>query len=928
MKTFQFNVDGIDCAHCAKELEEEIGKLDGVSNCSLEFGVHSHLKYDYEGNDAEAIEKVMRKIIEDDQKDPIITRVDEKEHNIHVSYNVDGIDCANCAKELEEEIGKLEGVSNCTLVFGIHSKLNYDVTSSLVNDVEKQMIKIIEDDQENPVITKVDAVKTTHQSFVVDGIDCANCAKELEEEIGKLDGVSNCSLEFGIHSKLNYDVDPSLMSTVESKMRKIIEDDQEHPIIKKVSQEIDRTYKFNITNIDCADCANELAEETMKIIGVKSCDADFMNQLLIVKCSPKDKSRIASEMKAMIAKNEPEVEFSEYKKEEKKIVEEKEDHTMMIRLIIGAALFGCSMFMQGLLQIVLALAAYLVLGYDVLIKAVRGIGRGQLFDEHFLMSIATLAAIYQQEWKEAAGVMLFYQIGEYFQDLAVRRSRKSIGELMNIRPDYAMVKRNDEYEKVDPEEVLIDEIIRVKPGERIPLDGMIVSGSSSLDTASLTGESKLRDVDAGDEVISGSVNETGVLEIQVTKEYGESTVAKILDLVENNDANKAEHEKFITKFSKYYTPIVVFLAIAVALVVGIAFGDFNEGIRRACTFLVISCPCALVISIPLSFFAGIGGLSSRGILVKGANVIDDLAKVKQVIMDKTGTLTSGKFAVEEVLSAVDKEQLIKDAAYAEHFSNHPIAQGIKEACQAEIHDEEVTNVQEIAGRGLSVQVNEKEILAGNYKLMNEKGIQCKEETSTGTLVYVAKNGVYEGCLVLRDQLKADAKEAVDTLHKEGKKCIIVSGDNQEITSSIGSQLGVDQAIGGCMPEDKVNTVKKYMEEGMTAFVGDGVNDAPVITLANVGIAMGALGSDAAIEAADVVLMDDSVSKISLAIAASKRILFVANENIYGAIAIKVLTLIFGALGIANMWWSIFADTGVAMLCVLNSLRLLHIARKK
>ena len=747
MKTFQFNVDGIDCVHCAKELEEEIGKLDGVSNCSLEFGVHSHLKYDYEGNNAEAIEKAMRKIIEDDQKDPIITRVDEKEHNIHVSYNVDGIDCANCAKELEEEIGKLEGVSNCTLIFGIHSKLNYDVTSSLVNDVEKQMIKIIEDDQENPVITKVDAVKTTHQSFVVDGIDCANCAKELEEEIGKLDGVSNCSLEFGIHSKLNYDVAPSLMSTVESKMRKIIEDDQEHPIIKKVSQEIDRTYKFNITNIDCADCANELAEETMKIIGVKSCDADFMNQLLIVKCSPKDKSRIASEMKAMIAKNEPEVEFSEYKKEEKKIVEEKEDHTMMIRLIIGAALFGCSMFMQGLLQIVLALAAYLVLGYDVLIKAVRGIGRGQLFDEHFLMSIATLAAIYQQEWKEAAGVMLFYQIGEYFQDLAVRRSRKSIGELMNIRPDYAMVKRNDGYEKVDPEDVLIDEIIRVKPGERIPLDGMIVSGSSSLDTASLTGESKLRDVDAGDEVISGSVNETGVLEIQVTKEYGESTVAKILDLVENNDANKAEHEKFITKFSKYYTPIVVFLAIAVALVVGIAFGDFNEGIRRACTFLVISCPCALVISIPLSFFAGIGGLSSRGILVKGANVIDDLAKVKQVIMDKTGTLTSGKFAVEEVLSAVDKEQLIKDAAYAEHFSNHPIAQGIKEACQAEIHDEEVTNVQEIAGRGLSVQVNGEEILAGNYKLMNEKGIQCEEETSTGTLVYVAKNGVYEGCLV-------------------------------------------------------------------------------------------------------------------------------------------------------------------------------------
>lgn len=1064
MKTYYYQVDGIDCAACARELEEEISELDGVSHCSLDYAEHSILQYDYEGEDALEVESKMKKIIEDDQENPVITKLTGDEsvvyeyriheidcphcakklsdkakeiegvtdstvdfehekltitckpvdrdtiekqllemikgeepevitvrfgrklphhehhehhheeehhhdehcecghdhhheeehcheahcecghehhhhhhhdhehhesHGEHYVYNVDGIDCAACAKELEEEIGKIEGVSNCVLEFGVHSKLQYDYEGDHYDEVEKKMIKIIEDDQQNPVITRVENNHGVHQQFVVEGIDCAACARELEEEIGKLPGVSNCTLEFGIKSKLNYDVETSLVATTESKMRKIIEDDQQNPIITKVSTDKEKTYKFNITDIDCADCANELAEACLKIDGVKSCEADFMNQLLIVKCDPKEKQRIATEMKEVISKAEPDVKFSEYVKEKKKVQDEEvNDKVMLIRLVVGALLFIGAALSSGVVSIVLSLGAYLLLGYDVLVKAVRNMGRGQLFDEHFLMAIATLAAIYQKEWKEAAGVMLFYQIGEYFQDLAVRRSRKSIGELMDIRPDYAMVKRDDEYVKVDPDEVSIGEIIRVKPGERVPLDGKVISGSSSLDTASLTGESKLRDVDAGDEVISGSVNETGVLEIEVTKEYGESTVAKILELVENNDSTKAEHEKFITKFSKYYTPIVVFLAIAVALFVGIFMGDFNEGIRRACTFLVISCPCALVISIPLSFFAGIGGLSSRGVLVKGANVIDDLAKVKQVIMDKTGTLTSGTFAVEEVVGAEDKETLIKDAAYAEHFSNHPIAQGVKDAYQGTIKDEEVSDVQEVAGRGLSVKVDGKEILAGNYKLMKEKGIDCKEEQSTGTLVYVAKDGKYEGCLVLRDQLKKDAKEAIEDLHKEGKKCIIVSGDNQEITDSVGKELGVDQAIGGCLPEDKVNTVKNFMKDGMTAFVGDGVNDAPVITMADVGFAMGALGSDAAIEAADVVLMDDSPSKISLAISASKRILFIANENIYGAITIKVLTLIFGALGIANMWWAIFADTGVAMLCVLNSLRLLHIARKK
>lgn len=840
-------------------------------------------------------------------------------------FNVKGIDCAACAKELEEEIGKLDGVSSCSLEFGIVSHLQYDCEGEHADQAEKDMRRLIEEDQKNPEITPVDSLK--HEEYVVQGIDCAACAKELEDEIGKLKGVSNCHLEFGIRSHLSYDTEAALAKENETAMRKLIEDDQENPIIEKVLSKKEKVYKFKIHKIDCADCADKLARKAENIDGVIQCEADFMEETLSVTCDPKDKSRIAKELEEMIKKEEPEVEFSAVNEKAKPVEEDDEEGGHMVpRLIIGGILFVVSLFLNGVPQIVTALGSYIILGYDVLLSAVRNIGHGQLFDEHFLMAVATIAAIYLRDWKEAAGVMLFYQIGEYFQDLAVARSRRSIGELMDIRPEYAMVYRDGEYVQVDPEEVSVDEIIRVKPGERVPLDGIVVKGASSLDTASLTGESKPRDVDVDDEVISGSVNETGVLEIRVTKEYGESTVARILDLVENNDSNKASQEKFITKFSRWYTPIVVFAAIITAVITSIVLHDVNTGIYRACTFLVISCPCALVISIPLSFFAGIGGLSSRGVLVKGANVIETLSKVKQVVMDKTGTLTSGKFAVEEVLSAADKDQVIQDAAYAEHLSNHPIANGIKNAYYGDIKDTDIDEVTEIAGRGLSVKVKDNIIMAGNYKLMKEAGVNCKEENVPGTLVYVAKNGIYEGCLVLRDQVKPDAKPAVDALHKEGKKVIIVSGDNQAVTDQIGNKLGVDRAIGGCLPEDKVETVKKLREQMLTAFVGDGVNDAPVIANADVGFAMGALGSDAAIEAADVVLMDDSPAKISLAISSAKRILRVANENIYFAIIIKILTLILGAFGIANMWMAIFADTGVAMLCVLNSVRLLHIAR--
>ena len=928
MTVQKYKIKGIDCANCAKELEEEIGKLDGVSDCVLDFGITSHLRYNViEGKEAET-EKAMIKIIEDDQDNPIIEKEEEKKSSsVLQKFRVQGIDCAACAKELEEEIGKLDGVSNCTLEFGINSHLRYEVEADKEEAVEHAMRKIIEDDQDNTIIEKEETC--IHCVFTVDGIDCAACAKELEEEIGKLDGVSNCTLEFGIHSHLEYDVEKKLDSVTEEKMRKIIEDDQDNPVIVRHNAGKTKTYDYRIHLIDCADCAQKLCDKTKEIEGVQDARVDFMSEKLSFTCSPKDRARIEKEMIAMIGAEEPEVQVSVY--ETKKKEEEDDDDNpkvMIARLIGGALLFTAGMLTKETVSTVLALAAYIILGYDVLIKAVRNIMRGNWFDEHFLMGIATIAAIYLGDFDEAAGVMLFYQIGEFFQDMAVRRSRKSISELMDIRPEFANVKRDGELVMVDPDEVEIGEIISVKPGEKIPLDGVVVKGASTLDTSSLTGESKPRDIDVDDEVISGSVNETGLIEIRVTKEYGESTVAKILDLVENNDANKAEHEKFITKFSHYYTPTVVISAIVVAIIVSVVLGNLNEGIYRACTFLVISCPCALVISIPLSFFAGIGGLSSRGILVKGANVIDSLVKVNQVVFDKTGTLTSGTFAVSKTLDTNDESSLIYHAALAESYSNHPIAVGIRNAYGKEIDQSVIQNIEEIPGRGIKAETKEGVILAGNAKLMSDNGIETENSSEQGTFVHVAKDGIYEGCLVLKDQLKKDSKEAIDSLHKAGRKCAVVSGDAKEITETIGKELGVDEIYGSCLPEDKVAVLKNLKESGLvTAFVGDGVNDAPVLANADVSFAMGGVGSDAAVEVADVVLMDDKPSAVTTAIEASHRILSVANQNIIFAIAIKILTLILGAFGIANMWMAIFADTGVAMLCVLNSMRLLRIARK-
>ncbi len=929
--TYNFDIKGIDCANCAASIETAISKLEGISNVTLNF-LKGSLVYDCDHDLGNEMEEKVRAVIAKEEPDAVLTSKGHSHHHDHDHESHEDHEHSHAACEENHdhcECGNQEDQDH-------HHDHDHD------HDHEHHHCRCEgHEDAEHH-----HNAETATYKFELTGIDCANCAANLETEISKLEGISNVTLNF-LKSSLVYDCDHDLGKEMEENVRAVIAKEEpdavltlkghshhhshEHHEHESQEEEIhgNPACKLIIEDIDCADCASSLEQKIKELPGISNVRLSFLNSTLVFDCD--DPEQMEKQIRDLVAREEPDAIVRSMESGKKKAAEEEDidqhDRIMMIRLITGALLFLAGLFTTGTVQAVIEIAAYLILGYDVLVKAAKGIGRGQVFDEHFLMSIATLAAMYLNDFREAAGVMLFYQIGEYFQERAVASSRRSIGELMDIRPDYATVRAGDDWVKTDPETVKAGDVIRVIPGERIPLDGIIVSGASSLDTSSLTGESKPRDVETGDEVISGSVNSTGVLEIRVTKEYGESTVSRILDLVENQDSRKAEAENFITKFSRYYTPAVVFSAIAVAIIVSIVTGDVNTGIYRACTFLVISCPCALVISVPLSFFAGIGGLSRHGILVKGANLIEPLSKTKMAVMDKTGTLTQGVFKVSDVIETENREETLEDAAYAEASSTHPIAVGIMNAYGKKIDPDSLGEVTEIAGRGTRVLHAGDTILAGNYKLMQENGVECEEARNDGTIVYVAKNGIFEGCILLEDQLKEDAYDAVEKLHRMNVKSAVVSGDTRTIAEKAAAELKVDDVHGECMPEDKVNLVNEYRKQGVTVFVGDGVNDAPVLAAADIGMAMGALGSDAAIEAADVVIMDDKPSGIALSISAAKKILRVVNMNIYGAISVKILTLIFGALGIANMWWAIFADTGVAMLCVLNSMRLLNIKKQ-
>lgn len=639
---------------------------------------------------------------------------------------------------------------------------------------------------------------------------------------------------------------------------------------------------------------------------------------------------------------------------------------VLYRIIAATVLLVILQFLQpeGWIRLLLYLVPYFIIGYDILKKAVLGILHGEVFDENFLMSVATVGAIILGEYAEGTAVMLFYQIGELFQSVAVGKSRRSISELMDIRPDYANVEQEDgTLLQVEPEEVGVGSVIVVRPGERVPIDGVVTEGNSTLNTSALTGESLPRDVAAGDEIISGCVNITGLLKVSTTKEFGESTVSKILDLVENSSMKKSRSENFITKFARYYTPAVCYGALALAVLpplISMLMGNpamWSTWVIRALTFLVISCPCALVISIPLSFFGGIGGASSCGILVKGSNYLEALSQTKYVVFDKTGTLTKGVFEVTDVICSQAWEekagsgeeasaQLLYYAAYAESYSSHPISKSLKKAYDLDIDNSRISGVEEIAGHGVTARVDGKEVAAGNLRLMESMGLSCDRPEKAGTVVHVSVDGIYAGYLLIADILKEQSKEAIVRLKAAGvKKIVMLTGDTRETARDVADRLGIDEVRSELLPEDKVKEVEKLLEEKnsklpnsrgkirnsrskeVLAFVGDGINDAPVLSRADIGIAMGALGSDAAIEAADIVLMDDNPEKIALAITISRKCIRIVYQNIVLALLVKAVCLVLGAVGIANMWIAIFADVGVMVLAVLNAIRCLNVKQK-
>ena len=698
---------------------------------------------------------------------------------------------------------------------------------------------------------------------------------------------------------------------------------------------------FILKGLDCPNCSAKIEKEVGELAGVSSSSINLMKQSLTISVEEDALSLVTKQIETIVHSHEPDVTVTEYISESSVSTQEtkSEDYNnkiRIIRLIAGALIFISGIISNEFINVslpvylIFLVLAYIILGGDVVIKAIKNITKGRIFDENFLMSLSTIGAFVIGEYPEAVAVMLFYQIGEYFQDLAVNRSRKSIANLMNIRPDFATVLRNGEQTIVSPKTVSIGEIIVVKPGEKIPLDGIILEGDSMLDTKALTGESVPRTVHKGDEALSGCVNQNGVLTIQVTKAFGESIVSKIIELVENASSRKAPTENFITTFARYYTPVVVIFALILAVAPPLLFNaEWIEWIHRAFVFLVISCPCALVISIPLTFFGGIGAASKHGVLVKGSNYLESLNNVSTVVFDKTGTLTKGVFKVTEIVpdNGFTVDRILEYGAKAEIYSNHPIAKSIIAAYEKDVDGTNITDYKEISGYGISVTVDNKKILAGNSKLMTAEQIHYRPCNKAGTKVYVAVDGKYAGCILITDEIKEDSKRAIAELKRIGiEKTVMLTGDDEMIGKAVSRKLGLDEYYAQLLPDQKVEKVELLESQkplkSKLAFVGDGINDAPVLARADVGIAMGGVGSDAAIEAADVVLMTDEPSKLVEAIEVAKATKRIVVQNIVLALTVKVMFMVLGAFGIAGMWEAVFGDVGVALIAVMNAMRTL------
>ncbi|OPJ65021.1 heavy metal translocating P-type ATPase [Clostridium oryzae] len=742
------------------------------------------------------------------------------------------------------------------------------------------------------------------REYLLEGLCCANCAAKIEKNVSNIKDVTTTSLNF-MTKKLIVGADSdAALEEIFPKLVKIVNSiEPDVKVIPKSEKIIKSKYKSSI-KYD----ATETKKSNSELL-------EDINEHQYEECE------------------QCEVKISSNKSSND---ENQENRKKIIRLAIGvipcviAAIFKFNWYIEFILFAI----SFLIIGGQVLIKAGKNIYNGQIFDENFLMSIASIGAFGVGQFSEAVAVMLFYEVGEFMQDLAVDKSRKSISSMMNIRPDYANIKSGDKLIKVNPETVEVGSIIVVKPGEKVPLDGIVKEGISTADTSALTGETLPKNVEPGDTVLAGYVNTNGVIEVEVTKTFGESTVSKILDLVENASAKKAVTENFITKFARYYTPFVVFSAIALTVIPTIFTGDFTKWIYRALVFLVISCPCALVISVPLGFFGGIGGASKLGILIKGGNYLEALNDVKMVVFDKTGTLTKGIFKVTSIKNEAgfSKEEVLEVAALAEGLSNHPIAVSIRNAYKKEIDNKRITNYSEITGKGISTIIDGRKVLTGNSKLMEYNNIKYNKAAETGTVVYVAIDGAYAGCIIISDEVKSDSKVAVANMKKAGiRKTVMLTGDMKAVADEVGREIGVDEVYAGLLPQDKVEKIEELRRnlspKEKLIFVGDGINDAPVLARADIGIAMGGIGSDAAIEAADIVIMTDEPSRIVSAINAAKRTRRIVMQNIIFALGVKVILLILGAFGIANMWEAVFGDVGVALLAILNSMRALKVEKR-
>ena len=778
--------------------------------------------------------------------------------------------------------------------------------------------------------------------FILKGLDCPNCSAKIEKEVGALPGVESSVVNL-MQQTLTVQSEKSADATLAEQVETIVHSHEpDVEVSEKTEPAVTKVYLLK--GLDCPNCSAKIEKEVGELDGVTSSTVNLMNQTLTVQAGTSVAASLLDTVTTIVHSHEPDVEVSEkqleatapVKKDEKAAVYNDEDKKRTIRLAVGAVVYAIGMALTvfaklpTLAELAFLIVAYVILGGDVVWQAVKNITRGQVFDEHFLMSVSTIGAFAIGEYPEAVAVMLFYQVGEFFQSLAVKRSRKSISDLMDIRPDSATVKRNGVLQVVSPESVAVGEIIVVKPGEKIPLDGIVVDGESMLDTKALTGESVPRSIRKGDEALSGCINQSGLLTLKVTKSFGESTVSKIIDLVENASARKAPTENFITTFARYYTPVVVGMAAVLAIIPPLVLGGgWSEWLRRGFVFLIVSCPCALVISIPLTFFGGIGAASKRGVLVKGSNYLEALNKVSVVVFDKTGTLTKGVFEVANIIPAAgyQKEQVLEYAAQAESYSNHPIAKSILAAYGKSIDQKQFSGFEEISGHGISVMVQGKKVLAGNSKLMESEKIAYSACDAAGTKVYVAADGSYVGCILIADEVKPDSNRAIAELKKIGvEKTVMLTGDDERIGKSVADELGLDAYYAQLLPDQKVEKLemldKQKRQGSKLAFVGDGINDAPVLARADVGIAMGGLGSDAAIEAADVVLMTDEPSKLVEAIDVAKATKRIVMQNIVIALGIKSVFLVLGALGMAGMWEAVFGDVGVTIIAVLNAMRIL------